>query len=465
MVPWPLMTITSVPGRPLLHALQDRQAIAVGQQQVEQDDFGPPLVEDGLADPAEAGRADLEGRLHRGLLDHHAEPVDGDRVVVDDQHATPAKRGPSHAASHYSPAGPRRRRPPAGPAAPLRYNRRHGRPAPAAADHAGDLGAEGGAGPRRRRADGLRTLRRRDVPHATRSGAARPAASRPTAAAGSRGRRPRRPMDVLESQVRTSSDAFVRNHARMAGLVAEYRQRLAAVRDGGGAAATERHRSLGKLPVRERLDLLLDPGSPFLELSPLAAWDLYDQRRPGGGPGHRHRPRLGARGPGRRQRRHRQGRHLLPAHRQEARARAGRGAAEPPALRLPGGLGRRVPAAPGRGLPRPRSLRPHLLQPGADVGGRAGADRGGDGLVHGRRRLRAGDVRRDHHRQGHRHHLPGRAAAREGRHRRVGHRRGTGRRRRAHPRVGRRRLLRRGRSPRAAPGPHRGRVAAPGQAG
>jgi acetyl-CoA carboxylase carboxyltransferase component len=90
-------------------------------------------------------------------------------------------------------------------------------------------------------------------------------------------------MDVLESQVRTSSDAFVRNHARMTGLVAEYRQRLAAVRDGGGAAATARHRSLGKLPVRERLDLLLDPGSSFLELSPLAAWDLYDQDAPAAG--------------------------------------------------------------------------------------------------------------------------------------------------------------------------------------
>ncbi len=55
------------------------------------------------------------------------------------------------------------------------------------------------------------------------------------------------------------------------------------MRDGGGAAATERHRSLGKLPVRERLDLLLDPGSSFLELSPLAAWDLYDHDAPAAG--------------------------------------------------------------------------------------------------------------------------------------------------------------------------------------
>jgi 3-methylcrotonyl-CoA carboxylase beta subunit len=90
-------------------------------------------------------------------------------------------------------------------------------------------------------------------------------------------------MDVLESQVRTASDAFVRNRERMAALVAEYRTRLAAVREGGGAKYVERHRAQGKLPVRERLDLLLDPGSPFLELSPLAAWDLYDGDAPAAG--------------------------------------------------------------------------------------------------------------------------------------------------------------------------------------
>jgi 3-methylcrotonyl-CoA carboxylase beta subunit len=90
-------------------------------------------------------------------------------------------------------------------------------------------------------------------------------------------------MDVLQSQVRTGSDAFVRNRDRMAALVAEYRERLATVREGGGAKYVERHRAQGKLPVRERLDLLLDPGSSFLELSPLAAWDLYDHDAPGAG--------------------------------------------------------------------------------------------------------------------------------------------------------------------------------------
>ena len=71
------------------------------------------------------------------------------------------------------------------------------------------------------------------------------------------------------------------------------------------------------------------------------------------------------------------------------------------------------------------------------------ADRRGHGLVHRRRRLRAGDVRRDDHRQGHGHDLSRRPAAREGGDRRGGHRRGARRRRRAHAALRRRRLLRR----------------------
>ena len=129
----------------------------------------------------------------------------------------------------------------------------------------------------------------------------------------------------------------------------------------------------------------------------------------------------------RRQRRHGQGRHLLPDDRQEAPPRAGDRAREPAAVPLPGRLGRRLPAAAGRGLPRPRALRPDLLQPGAAQLARHPADRAGDGLVHRRRRVRAGHVRRDGHRQGHRHDLPGRPAAGEGGHRRGGQRRGAGR--------------------------------------
>ena len=90
-------------------------------------------------------------------------------------------------------------------------------------------------------------------------------------------------MDLLESHIDSSSEAFRANAARMQQLVAELQARRAAAREGGGARYLERHREQGKLPVRERLDLLLDPRSPFLELSPLAAWDLYDNDAPGAG--------------------------------------------------------------------------------------------------------------------------------------------------------------------------------------
>ncbi|MBA3269777.1 MAG: methylcrotonoyl-CoA carboxylase [Acidobacteria bacterium] len=90
-------------------------------------------------------------------------------------------------------------------------------------------------------------------------------------------------MDTFDSQIRTSSDEFKANHARMAALVAEYRERSEQVREGGGPKYVERHREQGKLPVRERIEKLLDPGSPFLELSALAAWDMYDHGAPAAG--------------------------------------------------------------------------------------------------------------------------------------------------------------------------------------
>jgi 3-methylcrotonyl-CoA carboxylase beta subunit len=58
-------------------------------------------------------------------------------------------------------------------------------------------------------------------------------------------------------------------------MVAELRERLAVVRQGGSASARRKHTDRGKQLVRDRIDRLLDPGSPFLELSPLAAYDLY----------------------------------------------------------------------------------------------------------------------------------------------------------------------------------------------
>src|SRR5919205_424767 len=69
----------------------------------------------------------------------------------------------------------------------------------------------------------------------------------------------------------------------MTQLVDQLRQRVTAVQQGGGPRYLQRHREQGKLPVRERIEKLLDPGSPLLELSPLAAWDLYDNDAPGAG--------------------------------------------------------------------------------------------------------------------------------------------------------------------------------------
>src|SRR5512134_1324484 len=69
----------------------------------------------------------------------------------------------------------------------------------------------------------------------------------------------------------------------MEALVAELRERTALVARGGGEQAVERHRSRGKLTARERIDRLVDPGTAFLELSALAAWDVYDGQAPAAG--------------------------------------------------------------------------------------------------------------------------------------------------------------------------------------
>jgi acetyl-CoA carboxylase carboxyltransferase component len=87
---------------------------------------------------------------------------------------------------------------------------------------------------------------------------------------------------VLTSQVE-ASDAFEERRARMEQLVAELRERAAHAARGGGERSLEKHRSRGKLTARERIDRLLDPDSAFLELSALAAWDMYEGQAPGAG--------------------------------------------------------------------------------------------------------------------------------------------------------------------------------------
>src|SRR5262245_11201419 len=69
----------------------------------------------------------------------------------------------------------------------------------------------------------------------------------------------------------------------MEALVTELRERTDRVANERPAQAVERHRSRGKLLARERVDRLLDPGSAFLELNALAAWEQYDEEAPSAG--------------------------------------------------------------------------------------------------------------------------------------------------------------------------------------
>jgi acetyl-CoA carboxylase carboxyltransferase component len=90
-------------------------------------------------------------------------------------------------------------------------------------------------------------------------------------------------MAVLTSQLDRDAEEFARRRERMEELVAELRVRSGQVARGGGEKAMERHRSRGKLPARERVDRLVDPGTAFLELNALAAWEMYGGDAPSAG--------------------------------------------------------------------------------------------------------------------------------------------------------------------------------------
>jgi len=90
------------------------------------------------------------------------------------------------------------------------------------------------------------------------------------------------PMALLESHLERS-ESFDRNAERMRGLVADLRQRLIAVREGGGAEATAKHRKRNKLTARQRIERLVDAGSDFLEFSALAAGGMYGDDSPAAG--------------------------------------------------------------------------------------------------------------------------------------------------------------------------------------
>lgn len=90
-------------------------------------------------------------------------------------------------------------------------------------------------------------------------------------------------MSELKSQLSTKSETFRQNQSTMEGLVTELRQKIQQIQIGGGEKARQKHLARGKLLARDRIDALLDKGSPFLEIGVLAADNLYGEAVPAAG--------------------------------------------------------------------------------------------------------------------------------------------------------------------------------------
>ncbi|HBO76575.1 MAG TPA: methylcrotonoyl-CoA carboxylase, partial [Cupriavidus sp.] len=90
-------------------------------------------------------------------------------------------------------------------------------------------------------------------------------------------------MPTIETKLNARSESFKANAETMQALVADLRQKITKLAEGGGEAARDKHLSRGKLLPRDRVQQLLDPGTPFLELSQLAAYGMYDDAAPGAG--------------------------------------------------------------------------------------------------------------------------------------------------------------------------------------
>ncbi|WP_017912739.1 carboxyl transferase domain-containing protein, partial [Xanthomonas sp. SHU 166] len=87
-------------------------------------------------------------------------------------------------------------------------------------------------------------------------------------------------MSAIQTQLQPGSDAFAANAAALRAVVDDLHATQARIALGGSEAARAKHQARGKLLVRERIDALLDPGSAFLEIAPLAALGLYDDEVP-----------------------------------------------------------------------------------------------------------------------------------------------------------------------------------------
>ena len=174
-------------------------------------------------------------------------------------------------------------------------------------------------------------------------------------------------MSVLDSSLSVRSDAFRANRDRMRRLIGETSAIASEIMLGGPAHARTRHLERGKLLPRERVSRLLDPGSPFLEVGLFAAHGMYGGEVPSAGL---------VTGVGRiagvecmvvcNDATVKGGTYYPVTVKKQLRAQE-IAEAEPAAVRVPRRFGRSEPPEPGRGLPRPRALRPHLLQPGQHV--------------------------------------------------------------------------------------------------
>ena len=90
-------------------------------------------------------------------------------------------------------------------------------------------------------------------------------------------------MQVLKSNIRTDSEEFKQNEKNFLALMDQYHEAMGQAMQGGGESAVAKHKKRNKLLARERIDLLIDPNTPFLELSPMAAYGTYNNDFPSAG--------------------------------------------------------------------------------------------------------------------------------------------------------------------------------------
>jgi 3-methylcrotonyl-CoA carboxylase beta subunit len=88
---------------------------------------------------------------------------------------------------------------------------------------------------------------------------------------------------IKQNELRTSSPEFLENIRNYGEVLNAFREKLISVSSHGSETAVEKHRSRGKLLARERINLLIDPQTPFLELSSFAAFNQYDNAFPSAG--------------------------------------------------------------------------------------------------------------------------------------------------------------------------------------